>query len=337
MGPRMKLVGKGTCSALSPDGLCTVHAKHGATAIPQTCSTYPRQLIRQGDQIELAGTLSCPEMARLLFKDAKSTELVPIDTSAYRGMAVAEPPVDLRQTPSAVRDTMAALLRTDNYPLQTRVFATAWLATRVGETGTDDLDAALVEALEVVDDLHANLAMGMGRGPLAMNVVKTLVFGRLEHASHPPYRSMVTRALGVYRPPGVPLWDPEDPTNLSLDRMTRIYTTRRDLWKRLEPKVVDHLGTTFLINQWYSRSLGAPPNMVRHAQRILLRYTLFRFFVFSHPGLDLGMSLQEIAVDVSYNLARNIDHAHNFLARVEDLLDTGVLDPLESMASLARF
>lgn len=337
LGARMKLVGSGSCAALSPEGLCTIQTKHGATAMPQICSTYPRQLIRQGDQIELTGTLSCPEMARLLFKDTRSTELVPMDTSPYRGMAVAEPPVDVRLIPRAVRDTMAVLLRTDGYPLHTRIFATSWLATRIGEVGTDDLDGTLAEAQEVVDDLHANLSMGMGRGPLGMNVLKTLVFGRLQHASHAPFRRMVVRSLEAYRPPGVPLWDPEDPNNLSLDRMTRIYTARRDLWKRLEPKTIDHQGTTFLINQWYSRSLGAPPSMVRHTQRILLRYALFRFFVFSHPDLDLGVSLQDIATDVAYNLARNVDHAHNFLARVEDLLDTGVLDPLEAMAALARF
>lgn len=57
------------CAALQ-DGLCSIHAKFGEAALPDTCATYPR-MNRHFDNFNVqSATMSCPEIARLvLFGD----------------------------------------------------------------------------------------------------------------------------------------------------------------------------------------------------------------------------------------------------------------------------
>src|SRR4051794_12024267 len=52
------------CPELGADHLCRVHARFGEPALPDVCSDYPRVVGRLGDQLELTGHMSCPEVAR---------------------------------------------------------------------------------------------------------------------------------------------------------------------------------------------------------------------------------------------------------------------------------
>ena len=67
------------CPLLGADGLCGVHANLGESALPMTCTSYPRSLgIRGADQTkELSGFLSCPEVVRQLLAHDDALERDP--------------------------------------------------------------------------------------------------------------------------------------------------------------------------------------------------------------------------------------------------------------------
>lgn len=59
----------GECAALTPDKLCSIHARFGEDAISERCRSYPRMLLRAGEQTSMFASLGCHETARLVLSD----------------------------------------------------------------------------------------------------------------------------------------------------------------------------------------------------------------------------------------------------------------------------
>src|SRR3989442_15252582 len=61
----LKLEGVGedrACRFLSPEGACSVHARHGLDALPDLCVDFPAFGYRQGERVELWFDPVCPEV-----------------------------------------------------------------------------------------------------------------------------------------------------------------------------------------------------------------------------------------------------------------------------------
>ena len=54
-----------TCSLLDEERLCSLQKRYGEALLPDICAAYPRVASRAFTTIEVAASLSCPEMARL--------------------------------------------------------------------------------------------------------------------------------------------------------------------------------------------------------------------------------------------------------------------------------
>lgn len=65
-GPKFSLVpGTKACVNLEKN-LCSVQGKYGSDFLPNTCYFFPRNMRYVGDNIMVAATISCPEIARLV-------------------------------------------------------------------------------------------------------------------------------------------------------------------------------------------------------------------------------------------------------------------------------
>jgi len=69
------------CPFFTPERLCGIQGSLGEALLPSTCDTFPRQATLLDGAINLAGRLSCPEIARLalLAEDAVTIETVQPD------------------------------------------------------------------------------------------------------------------------------------------------------------------------------------------------------------------------------------------------------------------
>src|SRR6185369_16666003 len=68
-----------SCSLLDADRLCSLQRRYGESVLPDICASYPRVASRVGQRIEVSGSLSCPEMARLCLLADDATELTALD------------------------------------------------------------------------------------------------------------------------------------------------------------------------------------------------------------------------------------------------------------------
>ena len=69
------------CPFFTAERLCAIQGSLGEALLPSTCDTFPRQATLLDGAIDLAGRLSCPEIARLalLVEDAMTLEIVEPD------------------------------------------------------------------------------------------------------------------------------------------------------------------------------------------------------------------------------------------------------------------
>ena len=121
------------CPFYDTNRLCTIHGALGEDLLPSTCDTFPRQATEIDGQIDLAGRLSCPEVARLvlLADDALTVEAVPPDRRlGERGRFWIDRPWtdrpegdDPRRSYHLVRARSMALLGRREYPLAVRMLA----------------------------------------------------------------------------------------------------------------------------------------------------------------------------------------------------------------------
>ncbi|MEL6347251.1 MAG: hypothetical protein AAFV53_29315, partial [Myxococcota bacterium] len=88
---RFQMNAAGFCPLLTAEKFCGFQQALGAEKLPRTCASYPRNLgVHRDGRRELAGFLSCPEVARLALLAEDGLERVPIDLPA-------DPPINLGQ------------------------------------------------------------------------------------------------------------------------------------------------------------------------------------------------------------------------------------------------
>jgi lysine-N-methylase len=147
------------CPLFTDDRLCDIQRKLGEEFLPVTCDTFPRQAMLVDERLELAGRLSCPEIARLalLAPDGMEVEAVEPDRRLIeRGALWIEQPwdaklpaTDPRRRYHQVRDRIDELLRRRDAALERRVAALGIALGRLDgwdELSADEVDQAFEQA-----------------------------------------------------------------------------------------------------------------------------------------------------------------------------------------------
>ncbi|WP_199749794.1 flagellin lysine-N-methylase [Corallococcus sp. AB038B] len=139
-GQQAGILGKradGHCAFLDEAKLCSLQRRYGEAVLPDGCSVFPRVLTRWGAQVEMAGSLACPETARLclLAEDALVREPVPEEQALRPQVARQVAAGDDAWTAHAdtVREAMLRLLNRREIPFAARLYALGRMALDLGD------------------------------------------------------------------------------------------------------------------------------------------------------------------------------------------------------------
>jgi lysine-N-methylase len=147
------------CPLLSEDRLCRLQTEYGEEYLPSTCATYPRIVHRNGDKLEEALTLSCPEAARLvlldptLFTPKPHTITQPLRNSPGDGSARSLPPWFW-----SIREFVLVLIRNRAYPLWQRLFLLGIFCRRLDDIVKAKRETSTLPAF--IRDFEAAIASG---------------------------------------------------------------------------------------------------------------------------------------------------------------------------------
>ncbi len=333
-GLYMEMRPNGSCVALREDGLCALQRLHGQEVLGGVCATYPRTVVRIGDRIEVAASVACPEVARLLLFDDRALDLVELGPEVGGQLLVVEGEDDLD-----IRVALAELVRDRRWALAPRILSMVLLLE--GERPPEAALEAAVRSLatEPVDEL------------MAMNIAVSVLLGRLQRWTNPGFRDLVCQAFASCSPQRAFF----EPGKSDLPLMLELYQARRDFWTQLAPVDVDRIFSNYLANYWLV-GLADGENL-RRMRRLLALYVMQRLLFFSHPSLtepaervvrqgDLGdlaepevvqKLIREAAVSVMYSLTRNVEHAHRFLGELDFLMACESTSGRDALRGMARF
>lgn len=337
---RLKLVDDGSCTFLQPDRLCSIYRRYGDDAVPNACAIFPRHVSVIGDRVELAGTLACPEAARLALLADDAFNLDVFDPSTLpRQCATIELALGgaYESCFDYVRFTALEIMGRRDLPLGVRLFLCAYFGERTKgffHRGATALDAdrlakeiALVLNPAVGEKWRGVLGAVRTQGPRAGQVLIHALRERLAASSRvsslPELLRTVVANL-VAAGAGV-LQEGSETYDLDPGKLLAVHARRRDGWETSHGPVIERALTNLARQFWMKEPYLQSPDLLVHAQKLILRMALVRFLLFSHPLLvdapaDPDTAVERAVVDVVQKLARTMEHDSGFAAALDQLL-----------------
>lgn len=317
----------GKCTELDAAGWCSLHAKHGEDALPEICCAYPRFIGRVGEQLELTGRMSCPEVVRqcILAEDAEAIVPSPREPFGRFKVQVSVTPDDEVPylTPFVhVRRALIAACLDRTVPIASRLYAIAALGDRVdafyGRAVTTHAPVPLVHELrelarpERLATLDAELAASPIDGA-ALTAVMGMIQSRLTAA--PAFHRVVGKiARHLGEAAGVA--DPGDPWKhlmaIGPQRIWNAHILRRKELSPLQSTRLEHYFERYAANYWLQDWYPLSPTLLEHALQLFLRIALVRYLLLAHPAFTPTADQAELdraAVEVIYATTRAYDHS----------------------------
>lgn len=341
-----------TCTQLDDQHLCSLHARLGEEVLPAICSAYPRLVARVGDQLELTGRLSCPEVARLCLLGDEPAQLPstiePFGRFKVRGEVLPESEGPYLAPFAAVRAKLIELAMAPEYSVASRLYFIAVLAERLGayyhRDATSHEPERLAEDLAAVSDpktqaeLHARRGASSPMDGLGLQVAQGLMYSRLDAAP-----AIARVAIKAARSHGVAAADRSDMlkqlAQIGPERLWRSHMARRvalgaEQTQRLERYLARYCRSYFLQD-----SFALSPNLLEHLMLLVLRVTLVRFLLVAHP--DIGptsdvATTDAAAVEVVYAVTRAYDHNPSIREGLSAMLATRGMLTVDHAAALLK-
>ena len=351
----LRKLADGACTQLDDKRLCTLHARLGAEVLPATCASYPRLVARVGDQHELTGRLSCPEVARLCLL-ADEPALIPSSIEPFSRFNVRRDVAPDGALPYlrpfvTVRDKLIELAMAPGFSVASRLYFIAALAERLGAYYHRDAktheperlaeDLAAISDPEIQAGLHARRGASSSMDGLGLQVAQGLIYSRLDVA--PAFARVAIKAAhshGVLA--GVADRDDmlKQLAQLGPEAIWRSHMALRVRLGAAQTERLDVYLARYCRSYFLQDSYSQSPNLLEHLMLLVLRVTLLRFLLVAHPeiGPDGDVATTDAAaVEVVYAVTRAYDHNTSIRQGLSAMLASRGMVTVEHAAALLRF
>jgi lysine-N-methylase len=338
------------CPELDSAHLCSVHARFGEAALPDICASYPRVIGQLDDRLELTGHMSCPEVARLCLLSDDGA-LVPAEPGPF-GRANAR--LTLTRAGAApylkafetVRDAIVELVVGTGFPLASRLYFVAELATRLAsfyhreaktvDAGLLKRTIAAVRRPDIQAKLHAKRGASAPMEAVALQAVMGMIYLRGDAA--PSFAQLLRDVADTY---GEEVGS--DPAELLLslgpEVLWRTHTERCEDLGAARSELLDRYLTRYSRHYWLQSWFPRSATLFEHLMHLVLRVALVRFLFVNHP--DVGPDADDAAcdraiVEVVYATARAYDHNSTLRVKLSETLVKRKMLTLEHCAALLK-
>lgn len=340
---RLRFLPSGACSMHDSAGLCSIHAKFGHAALFGTCATYPRYANEVDGELELFGTLSCPEVARLALLSEDGFEL--------EAFELEELPRKLRnrfdtQRPyfrpfKLVRTAWLMLLAEPGYGLSEKLFVLLWVSDKlrpvlysgcssVPDAQLSGIFSALGDA-QVLGSLSSSFRSLELEGPLPLLVLHAA----LQPSPGPGHGTQTDRFDAILREVWTTLGLPtgENQSEGELNTVWRRYATLRAQVPAEARARVEACLVRYATNHVLTTPYMLAENLFEYAYDLVVRIASLRFLLCTRlAGQALSAAeLDSAIVEVVFAFARTVEHG-DLPRRLQQTLARQGLDGLAHAA-----
>ncbi|MFB1480284.1 flagellin lysine-N-methylase [Corallococcus sp. RDP092CA] len=339
-GQQAGLLGKradGHCAFLDEAKLCSLQRRYGEAVLPDGCSVFPRVLTRWGAQVEMAGSLACPETARLclLAEDALVREPVPEEQALRPQVArqVASGDDAWTAHADAVREAMLRLLNRREVPLAARLFALGRMALDLGDfyfPGTASFGPEAPERLarilagydsaETLATLRAQLdALELPGGPWA-GICAAVLRSREAAVGSPRFLALMGDVRASY-----------GGAETGPDEAWRLHAARRSALESLHGERVHQYFLHHALNHVLRHPFTEAESLLDAVFLLVLRASVVRWVLLGHPAVVALLdapgtpvaALDAAAVEAFQVVAKHVEQAPTFLDFARGLAGEG--------------
>jgi lysine-N-methylase len=336
----------GHCPFLDGQKMCSLHRRYGESVLPDICSTFPRIVSRWGERWELAGTLACPEVARLCLLEADAVDRVEApELEVLRPVTARHIPGEALDFAERFRDTALRLMGQGGFPLSSRLVFLGRLAFVLEslrmEWGVEE-DPRLVQALErfeapaVLESIHRDFDALELPGGACLGLFVSVLKARGAVTRGARFGTLVRGVLESFGAAGEEAID--------ADAAWRTYVARRAWLEAAHGERVHQYFHNACVNHWMRSPQGVPTNVFLLA----LRMALLRFVLLGHPAVvrlcesavpagEAQAVLDAAAVECFQMMARHVEPAPDFLTFAEGLAGAGGEELLGRTLVFAKF
>jgi lysine-N-methylase len=337
---RLRFLASGECSMLDGAGLCSIQTQFGHDALFDVCATFPRYANEVDDELELFGTLSCPEIARLVLLSNDGFEIVPVPLE--------ERPRKLRnrfntQRPyfrpfKLVRAALLQLLSEPGYALSDKLFVLLWMSdklrpvlhsgcARVPDAELKSIFGALSEA-PVLGALTSSFRALSLDGALPLLVLHSALrpAAEVRDARLDRFDAILRDVWGTF---GLASQAAGEPSETELLAVWAHYMSLRDTVPSSARERVDTCLTRYAKNHILTTPYMLSENLFEYAYDLVVRLASLRFLLHTRLAGFAGSpaELDQGIVAVTFAFARAIEHAE-LPRRLQATLATQGLDGL---------
>lgn len=344
----MKLKEDGSCPLLEASGSCSIHRLAGEDALSTTCSVFPRSSLKIPErQLEVTGSLGCPELARLTLLADDGAEQAPSHAPLlprdYVGKSLNDEPSDAYTASFFdVRKTLLALVDRADFTVSSRLLFAAHLADQIGSyyfAGTTafegserifslhklkrDLAASLDEQqMRALDDELRGFG-GAGEAVLTSTISFLLERQKLAHPERfgrllqKAFASLQSEATGQVAVPG------QEVTPAQL--LAVLGRRQSELDERL-PGLVQKILGNYVRHYILRHAFVDARDLSAYLGRLMVQLAAIRLLLAGHPSVeamlarasqaDDGGILSHAAVEVIQSFTKAITHNLPFLDTV---------------------
>lgn len=342
---RLRFLPTGACSMHDAAGLCSIHAKFGHAALFGTCATYPRYANEVDGELELFGTLSCPEVARLA--------LLSDDGFEQEALELEELPRKLRNRFDTrrpyfrpfklVRSALLKLLAEPGYGLSEKLFVLLWVSDKlrpvlysgcsaVPEAQLSGIFNALGEA-QVLGSLASSFRSLELDGPLPLLVLHAA----LQPSAGPEHGAQTQRFDAILREVwsvlGLSAGAGDSQSEAKLNAVWQRYAALRATVAPNARARVEACLVRYATNHVLTTPYMLAESLFEYAYDLVVRIASLRFLLYTRLGgkTPAPAELDRAIVEVIFTFARTVEHG-DLPRRLQETLARQGLDGLAHAA-----
>lgn len=269
--------------------LCSLHARHGESVLPDVCMLFPRKVYRWPERVEMSASMACPEAMRLslLAEDAMDEVPAPEGSIPRPEVAVVRPGASApRHSPwhERLRQAMRRVLSERQFPLASRLALIGLLSYRLDAVlGSSEsppaaeLEAALAafEDPSRLEQVHQALG-GMAVDPLPQLGSYLRLLGKRLYINmgqrFDPFAPVALANLGVKKV------DQAD-----LPSLWQAYTERSTRLEAAHGARLEQYLRHYALNYLYSSPMVDRPTLLASVYRLGYHLGLMRLMLMGHP------------------------------------------------------
>lgn len=320
----------GYCAMLDEKGLCSIHAKYGMSVLGNVCTMFPRVISRSGDNVELTGALSCPEVVRNCIDDKAPLKLTRFKTSDLprsKNYPIQREILDVDEDTyseyfNLVRDKIMKVMANDEHDFETRLYMMTHAAHKLSSfyhRDCDKFEKSKIETIfselsdnKYVTKLDSFIKEYDANTQLSMVVVHSILSIKLQQASNEHISQLYSETISEH------LIETDDIAKVLSEKLIK-YNANQELKNK---EYIDSAITRYILNCLFREWFVTMPDLFTYVQMLLVRTSILRTLIYLSIGEEQleQHELKEKIVFVMYNFARNIDQNFDFLKIIYNAL-----------------